>query len=515
MRQISLLRALAEGLAQRALPLTETLRASLTAKISAMVAGTANSEWFNTPLPEAQATPSPWVPQPRTHRDGTNASFAISSLSPGGERLGGILHSPDFTLPAELSFWMCGHNGPPNGPDRKLNYARLVLDDGTEVARSYPPRNDIAERYEWKLGAYAGSRGHVEIVDAITDIDGFAWIAVSRFEPAVINVPEEPVGAQGSFMAELYRLAGTLKLSDLEPLLIQAAGAANPNLNTRLAATEALSSLQPELAIAPLAMIIDDSDMPLAVREQGAQQLGRIDRPEARLALLNVLKSAPESVAILIASGVAGKPESAQVLLAEIRAGRASAALLREPAVVDRLKSSSVPNVERQIEELTAGLSPADDRIAKLIAERRSGFLAGQFDADAGRAVFAKSICAECHRVADVGKTIGPALDGIGNRGLDRLLEDTLNPSRNVDIAFRTVLVETEGGQVISGFGVREEGQSLVLYDSNGKQITIPMAEVAKRHQSSISPMPSNIIEQMPGRDYYSLLAYLLSLRGK
>ena len=179
------------------------------------------------------------------------------------------------------------------------------------------------------------------------------------------------------------------------------------------------------------------------------------------------------------------------------------------------MRSLGNPEVQKQIDVLTADLSPLDDRIAKLIAERRAGYLAGRFDAEAGRAVFAKSVCADCHRIGEVGKTIGPALDGIGNRGLDRLLEDTLDPSRNVDLAFRTVLIETEGGQVLSGFGVREEGQTLVYSDSAGKQNSLPLAEVAERHQSSLSPMPSNVIEQMPEHDYYSLLAYLLSLRGK
>ena len=36
------------------------------------------------------------------------------------------------------------------------------------------------------------------------------------------------------------------------------------------------------------------------------------------------------------------------------------------------------------------------------------------------------------------GNRIAPQLDGIGSRGLERLLEDTLDPRRIVDQAFRT-----------------------------------------------------------------------------
>lgn len=183
--------------------------------------------------------------------------------------------------------------------------------------------------------------------------------------------------------------------------------------------------------------------------------------------------------------------------------------------MVDRLKASSLPDLDKQIGELTANLSPADDRITKLIAERRAGYLAGKFDPEVGRAVFAKSVCANCHKIGEVGKTIGPGLDGIGNRGLDRLLEDTLDPNRNVDLAFRVVMIETEGGQMLSGFGLREDGQMLVFNDANGQQQRVPLSEVADKKQSALSPMPGNVIEQMPEKDYYALLAYLLSLNAK
>jgi putative heme-binding domain-containing protein len=514
-QQISLLRALADGLSQRGLPATALLRRALTSEIKLALAGGPNSTWFNTPLPGNQATPSPWGPQRRNHADGDTTTMTISSLAEGGERLGGILHSPTFTLPEQLSFWLCGHDGLPGGPERHLNYARLLLDDGTEVARSYPPHNDTARRVEWNLSAWVGKRGHVEVVDGITDLNGFAWLAVSRFEPRVIMVPDYPVGEAGAVDAELYRLAGRLRLNDLTNEIVAATNAKNTNLLTRLAATDSLIMLAPERAIAPLTSILADASLPKSTREQAAQQLARIDRPDARASLLAQLKSAPESVGVLIATGLAGNRASAGELLNEIRSGRASATLLREPTVLDRLKSSSGTDVDKQIAELTAGLSPKDSRIEKLIAQRRAGFLAGTHDAEAGRAIFAKSVCANCHKIGEVGKTLGPALDGIGNRGLDRLLEDTLDPSRNVDVAFRTVTVETDAGQILAGFGLREEGKMLVFNDANGQPVRVPLAEVVERRPSTLSPMPSNVIEQMPERDYYALIAYLLSLKGK
>ncbi len=283
----------------------------------------------------------------------------------------------------------------------------------------------------------------------------------------------------------------------------------------RLAAGEALAALKPAVAIAPLVAVLVDANQPVPLRQKAAELLGRIDRDEARQSLLGALRSAPGPIAVTIAAAAAGNKGAAAALIEEIRAGKASATLLREPTVLDRLRASGIADLDKQVAELTAKLSPADDRIAELIKQRRTGYLAGKFDPELGRAVFARSVCKNCHRVGDVGMTIGPALDGIGNRGLDRVLEDVLDPNRNVDQAFRTNLIETDAGRIVAGFGVREEGQTIVLFDNNGQQLRLPLAEIAERTVSSLSPMPANVSEVISEQDFYQLLAFLLSQQAK
>ena len=125
------------------------------------------------------------------------------------------------------------------------------------------------------------------------------------------------------------------------------------------------------------------------------------------------------------------------------------------------------------------------------------------------------SKCAACHKLGDQGEKIGPELEGVGLRGLDRLLEDTLDPSRNVDQAFRTTLLSTTGGNVVSGLLLREEGEVLVLADVQGKEIRLPAAEVAERSISKLSPMPANVADLIPEGDYYNLLGFLLEQKQK
>src|SRR5688572_20144417 len=127
------------------------------------------------------------------------------------------------------------------------------------------------------------------------------------------------------------------------------------------------------------------------------------------------------------------------------------------------------------------------------------------------RAIFAKSICANCHKIGDIGKTIRPALDGIGNRGLDRLLEDMLDPSRNVDMAFRTVTIETDGAKSSWGLGSREPKH--VGFQRCEGSISSRAADGSARAASVDTLADALERDRANARhDYYSLMAHLLNL---
>jgi putative heme-binding domain-containing protein len=129
-----------------------------------------------------------------------------------------------------------------------------------------------------------------------------------------------------------------------------------------------------------------------------------------------------------------------------------------------------------------------------------------------GKRVFDQN-CAVCHRLDGQGGLVGPQLDGIGNRGLERVLEDILDPNRNVDHAFRSHIITLKDGDVLSGLPRREEGELLVLADSTGKEISVPKEEIQDRRESDISPMPENFGEVIPTQDFCDLMAFLLAAR--
>src|SRR5262249_11788553 len=143
-----------------------------------------------------------------------------------------------------------------------------------------------------------------------------------------------------------------------------------------------------------------------------------------------------------LAESLAGSRDGAEVLLKLVETGEASADLLVDASVAERLKLAAPTDVAARLEKLGVNAAKAGSLVGKLIADRRAAFDAKSNDGRPGQKVF-EQFCTPCHRIGVQGGNIGPQLDGIGGRGVDRLLEDILDPSRNVDAHFRMTYVST------------------------------------------------------------------------
>ncbi|HEY1068527.1 MAG TPA: HEAT repeat domain-containing protein, partial [Pirellulales bacterium] len=278
----------------------------------------------------------------------------------------------------------------------------------------------------------------------------------------------------------------------------------------RQLAIDVCATTSGERAIPMLCEVCGADGDDFAIRQKAAQALAGVNTEKAHEELVGLLKKAPAAIAVEIASGLAISRGGAEKLLTAVAEGKASPRLLQEQQVAARLRTSALPGFEQRVATLTAGLPAADDRVTQLLATRKNGFKSATPDATRGQAAF-RRVCASCHKVEGFGQKIGPELEGVGVRGLERVLEDVLNPSRNVDQAFRTTIIETAGGRAIAGLLLREEGETLVLADNQGKEVRIPSAEVESRTASPLSPMPANIAEQLPEAEFYDLVQYLLN----
>ena len=315
-------------------------------------------------------------------------------------------------------------------------------------------------------------------------------------------------------LAAAIEVAGALKLPKLFDGLVKFAARMDRNDQLRGNAFSALLAIDAAKAVPVVTQTLTDSTAPPGLRDRAALALAGSNQLAAREALFATLQTAPASLATVIAAALASSPASATALLDAIQAGKASPRLLQEKVVSTKLLAHDQGKLKPRIDALTKGFPSADAKIEALIRTRAAGFRKAKPDAELGKKVFAQH-CAICHQLGGLGTKIGPQLDGIGNRGADRLCEDVLDPNRNVEAAFRATQLSLLDGRTITGLLIREEGKVLVMSDPMGKEFRIEDKEIDKRTTSPLSPMPANVETLIPEADFYHLMAYLLEQRAK
>jgi len=449
---------------------------------------------------------SQWVTQQRKSADGSTDTF-WSSL-PRGEHGRGVLKSGDFTVPETLSFYTAGHNGAP-GPEKARNFIRLrESSTGRLLAEAKPPRNDVAQQVTWSLKKHQGSTAYIELVDNFS-APGYAWLAAGRFSVHQLNGDAfQPFSAACALIVR-YRL------SEFEPRLKTLIASATVAAPLRREAASAIISLHPDARLSTLLSALQ-SPLPAALKGQILQTLAAPNTPDGNINKLlgdvfsHGSRAAQQQYAATLTTGKTG----AIALIDLAEAGKAPPQLLTLATTKTQLLTAA-PEEMHRIKKLTAALPARNLELLKLIDARTTAFLNTTSDSTAkqrGAAVFTKN-CAVCHQVGGKGEKTGPQLDGVGARGASRLLEDILNPNRNVDPAFRAAIIETTDGQIHTGLVRRQEGATLVFAGSDGKEITLPKASIETQTLTTRSIMPANFSQTIKPKDLYDLLAYLLTLK--
>lgn len=510
--QLQLFNSVDQGLRQRGVTAPPALAewgAALAAELLSQPDPTAG--WYHTPLPEAP-TANPWDFEERGFADGSRGRV-LSSL-PGGESQTGVLRSPAFAAPSSLSFWLCGHDGFPDKPAQKRNGVRLRAQDSEEVLfTAWAPRNDTAQKITWDLATQQGRRVFLEVTDGDTG-SAFAWLAVGRIEPATVPFPSVGMRAGAAPLVRAAELSTRLRLTAYAPTFRRAALRADADVEVRAAAAKAALALEPVAAVAELLPVFNQLSTPAGVREALGSLLAEQNSPAARDAVVAAFKTASYPVQQKWAVALTGSREGSEALLRAAEQGIASGRLFQTAGARNRLRTTNPAGWEARLERLSKNLPPADEARDRLIAARRAAYSGGTGATPLveGRTLFEKN-CAICHRLGATGAVVGPQLDGIGNRGLDRLVEDILDPNRNVDHAFQTTTLTLKDGETASGLFRREEGELVVLANAAGQEFSVPKRDVKERSESPVSPMPDNFADVLSPEQFNHLLAFLLSAR--
>jgi putative membrane-bound dehydrogenase-like protein len=309
-------------------------------------------------------------------------------------------------------------------------------------------------------------------------------------------------------MRTAVHAAGRLAVTDAVGLLLGIVGdPARPVELRREAAATALA-LDHDSAVAALVAGLADHDEPAAARVEFVRLLAGLDPPPARDAIALALATAPAAEQHALALAAVVDRTAAAALLELVERGRVSARILQDQQIARRVRDTGLTDADARIARLTGGLASPDDRVRGLVDRVTQRIAGGAGSAAAGAAAFTKH-CAACHRHRGVGGLVAPQLDGVAQRGPARLLEDILDPNRNVDEAFRTTVATLADGRVVSGLRIRDDGADLVLVDAGGREVRVPRAEIDALAVTPLSPMPANMAEQVGEDALPDLVAFL------
>lgn len=135
--------------------------------------------------------------------------------------------------------------------------------------------------------------------------------------------------------------------------------------------------------------------------------------------------------------------------------------------------------------------------------------------AERGRTIFEQAMCGKCHRFADVGRPIGPDLDGIGGRlGRRDLLEAILTPSKVIDDKYKDTTLELKDGRVLSGRLIGGNTTHVLLSPHPAAPLatlSVMKSDIAAQRASPVSPMPVGLLTSFEIADIHALIAYLES----
>jgi putative heme-binding domain-containing protein len=160
---------------------------------------------------------------------------------------------------------------------------------------------------------------------------------------------------------------------------------------------------------------------------------------------------------------------------------------------------------------------PAEKEAAKadLYALRQAAMNQGG-DPKRGKAIYlsAAAKCATCHKIQGQGGEVGPDLSHVGGK-FDRthLIEAVLDPSAEITQGYHATVLETKAGRVITGIVKSETATAVTLLDGEGKRITVPLGDIARRTVSKVSLMPAGLADAMTPGEFTDLIAYLATLR--
>ncbi|QDS87363.1 Cytochrome c [Rosistilla ulvae] len=178
--------------------------------------------------------------------------------------------------------------------------------------------------------------------------------------------------------------------------------------------------------------------------------------------------------------------------------------LPRQPEV---LRREALRVLKQSRQDYGAALPNRDD------LDRWNELVGSGGDPEAGRRVFFRTACVNCHSHRGRGATTGPDLTSLsGQMTPRRVLESILHPSKEVGPLYVPWQVVTIDGRVLTGLKLDKAGagNSLRLQGADGLIFEVPLADIDTQLPIQQSIMPTGLEGTMSVEELRDLIAFLV-----
>lgn len=129
-------------------------------------------------------------------------------------------------------------------------------------------------------------------------------------------------------------------------------------------------------------------------------------------------------------------------------------------------------------------------------------------DLKKGQVLFLRT-CGSCHKLNGEGANIGPDLTGSNRPNLDYLLFNVLNPSGEIQDAYKLVVITTRDGRTYSGNVISENERQIKFRVVGQEAVVINKSSIQSREVTPVSMMPQGLFEILSDTEIIDLVAYL------
>jgi putative heme-binding domain-containing protein len=187
--------------------------------------------------------------------------------------------------------------------------------------------------------------------------------------------------------------------------------------------------------------------------------------------------------------------------------------LTRHDKLVALAKNPPIKSAYENVGAIFAGRTPKNWTLEELSAATRTGMKGRDFEN--GRKMFGAAACFACHRYGNAGGMNGPDLTGAGGRYSPHdLLDQIINPSKEINEQFAPVVVTKQDGSTVTGVIVNLNGDTVQIntdLSDPDQRVGFDRKQVKSIEVSKVSPMPPMLLSMLTQEEVLDLVAFVLS----